>query len=515
MTKTEQHGNRAHVRRKVWPVAYVELGQENGGILLNLSEGGLAVRSALMLGPREFAGLRFQVPTAQGWLTASGRVVWLDDSKKVAGIQFTELPEGARREIRNWACAEGDPGVASDSVPASYAIGRQATKQILDTRDRSGGRDPEPLIARRTQIQAAQAQREQVPAAREAVPLAPTEPPAQAVRFTDYSMFAAEPEREGVWAEPPRSGRRWGATAFLVLLVAALSFFLGSTVGEGTVERLVAYLTSFSEDQLAAPKVTPPAPVEQRVEAAGAAKDQTDMKSTSIGDQPRREEGTNASPGPGANSQPANTPPRAEKKGEEPTAITELKTSSAASGAGAANSTIRSTPAPRIDEPRAGRSAENAMPRDSRTLDAEPNGVVAEHSILVNAPGPGGRPFYVNLPAEAISANPMIAISARRTLEILPAAFSRSERVIIGKLISHSTPFYPAEARSQRIEGSVELRARIGRTGQVIGVTPVSGPALLRSAAAAAVREWHYEPTFVDGDPAETVAEITIVFRLQ
>jgi hypothetical protein len=29
------------------------------------------------------------------------------------------------------------------------------------------------------------------------------------------------------------------------------------------------------------------------------------------------------------------------------------------------------------------------------------------------------------------------------------------------------------------------------------------------------VREWRYEPTFVNGDPAETFADITIVFRLR
>jgi TonB family protein len=137
-----------------------------------------------------------------------------------------------------------------------------------------------------------------------------------------------------------------------------------------------------------------------------------------------------------------------------------------------------------------------------------------EHSILVNAPGPGGRPFYVNLPGEAVSASPAVAISARRTLEILPSASGRSERVVIGKLLSHSEPFYPVEARGQHIEGSVELRARVGRTGEIIGLTPIRGPELLMSAAATAVREWRYEPTFVDGDPAETLTDITIVFRL-
>jgi outer membrane biosynthesis protein TonB len=30
----------------------------------------------------------------------------------------------------------------------------------------------------------------------------------------------------------------------------------------------------------------------------------------------------------------------------------------------------------------------------------------------------------------------------------------------------------------------------------------------------AAVREWRYEPTFINGDPVETSVDITIVFRL-
>jgi TonB family protein len=142
--------------------------------------------------------------------------------------------------------------------------------------------------------------------------------------------------------------------------------------------------------------------------------------------------------------------------------------------------------------------------------------MTSEHSILVNAPGPGSPPFFVNLPGEAVSASGAVAISARRTLEILPrpAGFG-SERVVIGKLISHSEPFYPAEARKERLEGNVELQARVGRTGQIISVTPVSGPRLLSSAAMTAVREWRYEPTFVNGDPAETLAEITVVFRLR
>ncbi len=100
-------------------MAYVELGQDNGGILLNLSEGGLAVQSALALTSRVFSELRFQVPALQGWLTASGRIVWISDSKKEAGIQFTELPGEARREIHKWVSAEGESETAKERIPVA------------------------------------------------------------------------------------------------------------------------------------------------------------------------------------------------------------------------------------------------------------------------------------------------------------------------------------------------------------------------------------------------------------
>ena len=494
------------------PIAYVELGQDNGGILLNLSEGGLAVRSALPLGSREFTGIRFQAPASQAWLTASGRMVWLNDSKKEGGIQFTQLPGTARQQIHKWVSADGDLEDASANLPASSEVSREPSKQILDTPDRDGGEAREPAIANNRGTQARQTQRGHAPTLGEAVRVT-AERPAQNFRFTDYSMFAAEPEKEEAWMEPTRRRRGWGGTTLLVLLVAALFFALGSTVGQGSVDRLIAYLTSVAENQLApAPKVTPPAPPEQ-ADMAGVAADQTDTKSAPDGDQPKGAEGTNPTSLPAANSQLANMPGTGQKGAELNGAI-EPRAGSAAGGGSAADSTPRSAIAPGTDESWPRHSAENTMPHSSLETNTEPSRTATEHSILVNPPGPGGQPFYVNFPAEAISASPAIAISAQRTLQISPSASGRSERVVIGRLRSHSDPFYPVEARKQRIEGSVELQARVGRTGQILGVTPMGGPGLLASAAAAAVREWRYEPTFIDGDPVETQADITIVFRL-
>src|SRR4051812_47620542 len=88
--------SRVHGRRKLATMAYVELGQDNGGILLNVSEGGLAIQSALILSSQDLREIRFQLPDYRGWLTASGRLAWISQSKTEAGIQFVGITEPVR-----------------------------------------------------------------------------------------------------------------------------------------------------------------------------------------------------------------------------------------------------------------------------------------------------------------------------------------------------------------------------------------------------------------------------------
>jgi TonB family protein len=504
------HGNRAHLRRRLSPMAYVELGQDNGGILLNLGEGGFAVQSALALTSREFQALRFQVPAVQGWLTAGGRIVWMSDSKKEAGIQFTELPGEARREIQRWVLAEGEPENTAERVPVPSK--ENTPKRILDAPYRGGGGAHEPASHGANGIQAG---REGGPAKqRHNAGVDVVEPAPQDFHFTEYSMFAADPEKTGVWAEAPRhrGGWRW---AGLGILVAVLFFALGVTVGRETVERWIADLGGWTLDQATPePKVIPPAPPQQGGESVR--KDDKSESKSAANEDAKTEDRVNSNSAPTENSEAAKGTGQNETDAETRTNNTEVAKQGPVVEIGKAAGT---SPGAIVSGHAAERrpSAETAVPRDRREMEAGPSGRAAEHSILVNAPEPGSPPFFVNLPGEAVSASGAIAMSARRTLEILPrssAAFGRAERVVIGKLISHGEPFYPVEARSKGIEGNVELRAHVGRTGEVVGVTPVSGPRLLSSAAMTAVREWRYEPTFVDGDPAETFADITIVFRL-
>jgi len=495
-------------------MAYVELGQDNGGILLNLSEGGFAVQSALELTSHEFPEFRFQVPAFHGWLKASGRVVWMSESKKEAGIQFTELPGDARREIRKWVSAEGDVPEARERIQV-HKESQEPSKQIFDTPYRGGGGADQQASGYTTQANLERAEREREQTTRkETVGAAVSEPPLQDFRFTEYSMFTPDLEKEEVWTEPARHRGKLGG-ALLVILVAGLFFALGATVGRGTMDQWISYLGDWTWNQPSAPRVTPPVPPEAAGGAGAADRKTEDRKEAKIAadEKIKAEEDAGATSGTAGDSDAGKA--NNQNKDEDALASkTEAASGSAAKNGNAVGSAASSAMAAGTKERGPRRPTENAVPRNSRDVEVAPDGPAIEHSILVNAPGPGSRPFVVNFPGEAVSASASIAISARRTLEVLPTASGRSERVVIGKLISHSEPFYPMEARTRGIQGIVELRARVGRTGQIISVTPITGPGLLMSAAVTAVREWRYEPTFVNGDPAETLADITIVFRL-
>lgn len=87
-------------RQQVSSIMYVKLGEHNGGVILNVSEGGLAVQAAMALMDENLA-LRFQL-SANKWVEAYARVAWLTESKTTAGLHFDELSEEAGAAIREW-----------------------------------------------------------------------------------------------------------------------------------------------------------------------------------------------------------------------------------------------------------------------------------------------------------------------------------------------------------------------------------------------------------------------------
>jgi hypothetical protein len=97
------------LQTRITPVsrAYFELGDTNGGIVLNISEAGMAVATTDLLVVRDYLPrIRFQLPSSRQSIEISAQIVWLAESKKGAGIRFVDLTAEARNQISNWIASE-------------------------------------------------------------------------------------------------------------------------------------------------------------------------------------------------------------------------------------------------------------------------------------------------------------------------------------------------------------------------------------------------------------------------
>ena len=80
-------------------------------------------------------------------------------------------------------------------------------------------------------------------------------------------------------------------------------------------------------------------------------------------------------------------------------------------------------------------------------------------------------------------------------------------------LIQRVEPIYPQSDHAMRRGGTVVIAALIGKDGNVKDATIVSSPEASFSAAALdAVRQWKYEPSALNGEPAEVHTTITLNF---
>ena len=79
----------------------------------------------------------------------------------------------------------------------------------------------------------------------------------------------------------------------------------------------------------------------------------------------------------------------------------------------------------------------------------------------------------------------------------------------------YAPPQYPDIARSARVEGIVIIEAIIGTDGKVEQARVLRSNPLLDQAALAAVREWEYTPTLLNGRPTPVVMTVTVLFSLK
>lgn len=132
---------RVHQRRAITPRLYVVLhGSNSDGILYDLSEGGAALD---IVGPKpqgETLLVEFEMSETGQRFEAPARITWRDESAKKIGVQFIDLPEVSRSNIREWlatksASAGPVPSATVQDSDREAALALQQAQQKVAPRE--------------------------------------------------------------------------------------------------------------------------------------------------------------------------------------------------------------------------------------------------------------------------------------------------------------------------------------------------------------------------------------------
>src|SRR5438477_1978635 len=115
---------RRHHRFRIRNLAYVTLGPDNGGILRDISEAGVAIQSVRPLTLQDCVPVRFELLRPRARVEASGRVVWTDVLGQ-AGLEFLDLSQRSRRTLKEWLFTQvlHSGSAAADSIFAQATVG--------------------------------------------------------------------------------------------------------------------------------------------------------------------------------------------------------------------------------------------------------------------------------------------------------------------------------------------------------------------------------------------------------
>jgi hypothetical protein len=134
---------RVHKRFEDLRASLVQLGGDNNGIVLNISEGGMAVLFADEVDVSNLRALRFQAPEFEHWMDINAEVAWISENRKQAGISFKNLSETTRTQLRagiSIATTRARRAAQANSVEAAPDLGQngnlaEAPKEAIEMAD--------------------------------------------------------------------------------------------------------------------------------------------------------------------------------------------------------------------------------------------------------------------------------------------------------------------------------------------------------------------------------------------
>jgi len=132
---------RSYGRRSIDAVTYVDLGADNGAILVDLSEGGIGFQSVAPLELGQRVILKFKAPRKKDYLESRAEVTWANESGKRGGLRFVELSSAARVQIRAWA----DDQSATEAAPEIHRAETSGDSIPAGKRSSPEGSQPSPM----------------------------------------------------------------------------------------------------------------------------------------------------------------------------------------------------------------------------------------------------------------------------------------------------------------------------------------------------------------------------------
>jgi protein TonB len=147
---------------------------------------------------------------------------------------------------------------------------------------------------------------------------------------------------------------------------------------------------------------------------------------------------------------------------------------------------------------------------------------VTETIIVKNSPKSSSKsdeadmapPQAIGMPSDSQSLSGIVAITPAAVAKPAITRVKVSQGVSQGLLMKRVQPVYPSQALQMRIEGTVLLDANIGKDGRISGVRVLKGDNILAKAATDAVKQWKYNPYFLNGEPVEIQTQISVTFKL-
>jgi cell division septation protein DedD len=97
---------RQHVRRVPISPLVVCLGESRSALLLDASEGGVALASIMPRTVDELITLSMDLPEGKGRIEAKAEVAWTREAGHLSGVRFVELDEPVRKQLSEWLWPE-------------------------------------------------------------------------------------------------------------------------------------------------------------------------------------------------------------------------------------------------------------------------------------------------------------------------------------------------------------------------------------------------------------------------